>query len=345
MIRLLAVAALAVELVQPTPLRVRYENVLHAVSDAERTRALGELSQVAPQSLDDVRRLFDLFMRMPDPGVRSAVMASIERLTPASARQLEAGFAEYVKVSEPEARVFGMRGLARLKSPVGSAYIRDLAKGKFSKPTPEELELPSERDAWHVKFEALATLAAVEGPKAKSLVASHVERVPRVARIYAAHYWSDALAKLTQWKPDQRAEALRASVPFEDLKKTRAQMLAVVGNPKAPRDLRHELALKVGIVSEPAEVKQLLDEHAAAKDPDTKLFLLAALYATRDPQTVPLLREQALKNPDARTRLGTLVQLTDMLPPAESKRLLEEAAKTDPDPENKEEIVRLLKAR
>lgn len=341
MITLLAAAVLALDAAQPPSLAQLHETVLHTTEPAERAQALETLAATPPTTLQDLRRLFDLFMRYPEPAVRNPVMSSLERLTPASARALEMGFVEFLKVPEHEARLFGLRGLARLRSAAGSTLISELARAKFRKSSPEELELPSERDQWWITYEALNTLAAVAPAKARRLVASQAEKAPMVARIYAQHYWEDVLPKLAKWKPEQRGHALKANLSEEVVRKTRPKMLALVRDPKAPEDLRHRLAILVGLSSKPEEVAELLKEHEAGKD----LYILAALYASRDPQTVPLVRTVALQDPDPRRRMGSLVHLEDMLPPADFKALLIEAEKTDSDPENKEEIARLLKQR
>ena len=80
--------------------------------------------------------------------------------------------------------------------------------------------------------------------------------------------------------------------------------------------------------------RSLLAERAKAAGGD-RLLLDTALFATRSPKAVPVLVDYAKNAQDAQTRAGTLFQLSEMLPPAEYRGLLEWAAKNDPDPENK----------
>lgn len=326
----------------PPSLRGLHAEALEAIRSEDRGRVLARLNGVAPRSLDDLRLLYDLYERFPAPADRGHVISSLDALTPDYAPVLEAGFIEFLKMEEVGPRLFGLKGLSRLRSKGGSALVRTLAKRKFRVADPAELALPTERDEWWLTYEALDALAAIEGDKARSLVASQAAKAPRAARIHAFHYWEKTLPLLKTWKPAQRAEALRANVPLEDLRKTRTAMQGMVDDKKVTREVRHKLALHLGAVAGPREVAQLLKDREAAADPDTKLFLTSALFASRDPQTVPLIKSMAAEHPDPRTRIGSLLQLMDMLPPAEGRALLEAAHKNDPDAENRERIKDLL---
>jgi hypothetical protein len=343
MIHLLLAGFLAAgEFSSPPSLRRLHAAALDAIRPEERAKVLVKLNGVPPSTLDDLRLLYDLYERFPSPADRSYVVSSLDALTPAAAPALEAGFIEFLKMEEVGPRLFGLKGLSRLRSKAGAPVVRSLAKRKLQAADPAELVLPTERDEWWLTYEALDALAAIEGEKARSLVLSQAAKAARAARIHAFHYWEKTLPLLKTWKPEQRVEALRASVPVEDLKKTRAAMQAMVGDPKVSREVRHKLALHLGVIAGPEEVAQLLKDREAAQDPDTKLFLTSALYASRDPQTVPLIKQLAAEHPDPRTRVGSLLQLIDMLPPAEARALLETALKNDPDAENQDRIKDLL---
>ena len=137
-------------------------------------------------------------------------------------------------------------------------------------------------------------------------------------------------------------QALKAPADVQSLRLTRPILLQKVLDAKTDRDVRHELALKLGHCSTPEEISGLLAEYEGAKDPDTKLMLSASLFTSRSPQVIPLLRRHAQEAPEARTRLGALVQLIDMLGPEPARADLEWSAKNDPDAENRKEASALL---
>lgn len=352
MIRLLLSAALltafAGELPVGSPdLRTLHDTVLESTSNKERALALRQLAQTAPRGLRDLPLLFDLFMRHPTPETRTAVLDCLALLGPESSH-LEPGFLELIKLPEPEAVLLGIKGLARLKSQRAVPELRKIVKSRFKARNAADLPLPGERNEWWLRYEALSALADIEGPKAFSLVKSKIDETPAAARILASSYWEEALPLILSWskKPEtvERAhEALRASPATAVLRRTREPMLAALRDSKIDRETRHQLALKIGPTSQPEEVAQLLKEHAASSNPETKLMLLAALFSSRDPQTTPLLKEIAKSDGDPRTRIGSLIQLKDMLPAQEFRPLAEAMAKDDPDAENRELAASLLK--
>jgi hypothetical protein len=328
-------------------LRALHDTVLESTDNNEKALALRQLSQTAPTSLRDLPMLFDLFMRHPTPQARAAVLDCVALLGPESSH-LEPGFLEFVKLTEPEAVLLGIKGLARLKSQRAVPELRKIVKGRFKARNAADLPLPGERNEWWLRYEALSALADIEGPKAFSLVKSKIDETPAAARILASAYWEQALPLILSWSKDpetlERAhEALRSSPTAAVLRRTREPMLAALRNSKVDREVRHQLALRIGLTSEPEEVAQLLKEHAASADPETKLMLSAAIFASRDPQIVPLLKEHAKSNDDPRTRIGSLLQLKDMLPEQEFRPLAEAMAKDDPDAENREMAASLLK--
>jgi hypothetical protein len=165
----------------------------------------------------------------------------------------------------------------------------------------------------------------------------------------ALHLWKESLPDIVKWSGGKGAakerahEALTAEVPVSALRQTRARMLAILRDPKADRELRHQFALKTGICSTPEEIDELLAEEASAGNPEIRLSLRAALFASRSPRTVPWLKSLAAHDPDPKMRMGALLQLRLLLSPAELHPLLDAAAAKDPDPDNRQSAEGLLK--
>lgn len=351
MIRLLlcaaALSASTAELSVADDLRILHDTVLSTVDPREKSRSLRQISQNAPKTLGDLPLLFDVFMRDASRQARSAVLDSIALLGPESSH-LEPGFLEFLKLSEPEAALFGMKGLARIKSPRAAAELRKIAKTRFKAPRAADLALPNERNEWWLIHEALSALADIEGPKAFPFIKSKVSQTPAAARILAVSDWEKTLPLILHWskngKTMERAhEALRAAPSIQAVRRARPAMLTALRDPRTEREVRHQLALKIGLSSEPAEVARLLQEHATATDPETKLMLSAALFASRDPQIIPLLKDYARSHGDVSTRIGCLIQLKSMLSPEEFRPLAEAVAQDDADPENRELAASLLR--
>lgn len=339
--------ALAGEL-PPTPnIRMLHDTLLESLDGREKEKAVGQLALTPPNSLRDLPLLFDLFMRIPNQKTRTAVLASISHIGPENS-YLEPGFLEFLKLQDPEAVLFGAKGLTQLRSKRAIPQLRGLLKGRFKASSVEDLPLPGERNEWWLRYEALNALAIIEGPTAFDLVKSKVDETPAVARIMAAVYWKKTLPLILLWAKkettlDRAHEALRASGSTADLRDTRELMLSAIRDPKLEREVRHQLALKVGATSKPEEVAALLKEQAAAAAPETKLMLMAALFASRDPQIIPLLKEQVRANPDAQARMGTLLQIRDMIPADDFRVLAQAMAKDDADADNRKDAAALLK--
>ncbi len=172
---------------------------------------------------------------------------------------------------------------------------------------------------------------------------------PQVARLIGQYLWTDALPLIVRWNAGEPAEkeraieALEAPTSAAVLRPSRAAMLAVVADPKQDAELRHKLAIKVGLCSMHDEVAGLLKSYDEASDPYLKRLYAAAAFASRDPQAVPLLTKFAKEDPQPNVRAGARVQLKDMLPPAEYRAVLEWAAKNDPDADNRDIAQRELK--
>lgn len=329
----------------PPDIRTLHDTALESIDNKEKSRAIQQIAMTPPASLRDLPLLFDLFMRVPDPAAREAVLASVALIGPESS-YLEPGFLEFLKLQEPEAVLFGAKGLTRLKSKRAVSELRRLIKGRFKARSAEDLSLPGERNAWWLRYEALNALALIEGPGAFETVKAKVDETPAVARIMASVYWKRTLPLILLWSQraatlDRAHEALRSSGSTADLRETRGLMLSALRDPKVEREVRHQLALKVGVTSKPEEVAELLKEHAAAADPDTKLMLMAALFASRDPQIIPLLKEQARSNPDPQVRMGSLIQIKDMIPAEDFHALAQAMAKDDADADNRKEAASL----
>ena len=324
------------------------EAFVSAVDDAPRRAALEQLARTPPESLRDVSSLFDLYTRFSQGGPREAVMSSLDRLDERSI-SLEPAFVEYIKLNESEARIFGIHGALRLRAPRALPLIRKLAEKRFEHRSPGESPVLSDKNAWWAQFAALDALAQWQGAPVLPLLRKKAGEAPMVARIMAEHLWKDSLPDIIGWAGGRGAakerahEALTAEVPNSALRATRARMLAVLRDPKADRELRHQFAIKVGLCSTPEELDLLLADEAAAKDPEVKLSLRAALFASRSPRTVPWLKSLTAKDPDPKMRMGALLQLRLLLTAAELRPLLEEAAAKDPDADNRQSAEGLLK--
>ena len=326
-----------------------HDRFVQAIDDDSRRAILEEIIRTHPQSLRDIKSLFDLFIRFPQPAVRDAVMISVRRLDPSDAG-LEPAFLEYLKLSDSEARIFGINGVFRLRSLRALPLIHTIAEQRFSVKSPGESPILSDKNIWWTQYEALSVLAQWQGAQALPLLRSKAREAPAVARLMAMYLWKESLPDIIKWAgsrgsgAERANEALTANVPLPALRETRTEMLRILRDPKSDRELRHQLAIKVGISSAPEEIDSLLAEQAAAKDPETRLTLSAALFASRSPKTIPWLKKISSEDQDPRIRLGGLVQLRLLLPPAELRPFLEAASAHDPDPDNRQSAEEMLKA-
>ena len=333
--------------VAPPSVRELRDAFVESVETDKKRQALARLAQTPPQSLGDVEALYDLFMRFPDETVRAATLDSLNRLTPA-AQAAEPLVLRYIAQEEPESKLFGIKAAVKLHSTAAVPSIRKIAQRKFAQARADEAARPSDRNAWWTQYEALAALAQLEGEKALPLLEKKAKEAPPVARLMAMYLWPRSLPKVAAWsgagarEQAMAAAALDAPIPLSALRATREKMLALVRDPKAPPELRHQLALRVGTSSTPEEVGALVKEQDAAADPALKRLLAAAIFASRDSQAAPLLLKYAKEDPQPGVRAGARLQLRDLLPPAEYRSLLEWAAQSDPDPENRETAKREL---
>ena len=330
-----------------------HQSFIEAVDDEGRQAALDALMRTRPISTKDTTALFDLFMRFPDTRVREACLSSLAQLDPNSPH-LEGLFFGYLDQPETEAVLFGLKGALKIRSAKSLPKIKAIAKRPFPFPSVEDAALVSERNIWWLRYEALAAVAQWEKAASLPLLKQQARKVPAVARIMGMFLWPESLGLFEDWARSRRAprremarQGLGAPAPLEAVRATRADLLRILRDAKAPRDLRHPVALKLGLSSREDEVDALIQEYAAVKgkDDESQLMYLAALFATRSPKVVPLLTETARTHANPRTREGARHQLRDMLPAKDYRALLEWTAASDPDPDNRQEAELELRGR
>ncbi len=303
------------------------ENFLAATTDADRAANLDELAKTPPTSAQDVSALFDLFYRFPNKDLRRKVMESLAMIPPDSP-QLEPLFLSYMSQPEPAAQIFGINGAFRLHAPKALPILRKIAERKFSSEHSNTITVLAQRNAWWVQYEALSALAQWQGPKVYKLVLRKSEESPEVARLLGRYYWTRALPKIRKWATsddpgtrERAAEAAGAPISRGQARATRDAMLAIVRNPKAARETRHRLALKIGASSTDDEVSALIKEHDASPPAD-RLIWAAAVFASDSANAIPLLVRYAKESPDKIDRDGARRQLQLMVGPEKTAALL-----------------------
>ncbi|OGR94630.1 MAG: hypothetical protein A2V88_14685 [Elusimicrobia bacterium RBG_16_66_12] len=309
------------------------ERYMSSLEDAEKTKALEVLAKTAPASGQDVAALFDLFSRDQNAVVRQAVMDSLALISRGSP-QLEPLFVSYLKQPEPEAQLFGVNGAFRLRSREALPLVRDIAKRRFAAAHVNDTAVLTERNAWWAQYEALSVLAQWEGEKALPLIGKKADESPEVARLLGRFFWRQTLPEMRKWTESKDPKiqrkaiaAARASIEPADARATRDAMMALIRDPKVDEELRHQLALKVGVSSDDAEAETLVEEHDKAADTPTRLLWAAAAFASRSRKVVPLLVRYAKQSSDEQWRASSKIQLLDMLGEAQTKTLLEDAKK------------------
>lgn len=332
----------------PPTLATICENFLFADEPDRRMRLLQEIARTPIVTPNDAAKALEVFAREPDDQTRAAVLSSVELADPNNPG-LEQAFASMIASGEPEPLIVGLRGAARLRSAAARPMIVKLAKKKFKARRPGDLPFVSERDGWLAQYEAVYALARIDGDRAFDLVKNKTRQAPALGQVLASMYWEKALPLVAQWaaskdsKDAERAnEAMSAPVPTPALRAAREKMLALVRDPKTPRTLRHNLALKTGFSSTEAEAEALTAEHDKTADEETRLMLAAAVFASRTRAAVPLLTKYLKENADPRLRAGARRQLRDTLPDAEYLPLLKWAAESDADPALRAEAAQEL---
>ena len=310
---------------------------------------LDQLRRTAPVSARDVESLFDIFSHYSDAEVRRTVMDSLDLMDP-QAMQLEPVFLALLKQPEPEAVLIGIRGSLKLHSPAALPLIEKLARKKLPIDDPSQAVLVSKRNAWWNQYQALDALAQWRPDEAEPILLDRSRKAPRLARLLAKDYWPDALPRLAVWMMGDAAdqaraqEALAQEVPADALRKARPRMLQLLREGKTPGELRHQLAIRIGLSSQEDEVAALLKEHDALTDAKDKLYFETALFATRSPQVAPLLIGYAKGNPAAAARAGARIELKELLDASHYREIVDWAAKNDPDAQNRQDAAKELAA-
>jgi hypothetical protein len=332
--------------VNPTEL---HDQFVESVDEVGKMKLLEKLARTPASTTRDVQSLFDLFMRFPDSQVRDAALASLS-LTNFQSPDLDVLLVHYLQQPESEAKIFAIKGAVRCRDSRALPLIKAIAEKKFSFKSAGDADLLSDKNAWWVQYEALAALAQWTGQDAMPLLTKKTEQAPEVARLIGRYLWKDSLPVLLGWAnggstldQDRARAGLAAPAPTPELRKTRDRMLAVLRDTKAPREARHQLALKIGLSSTHEEVEALLKEYQNQKSEEDKLMFKAALFASRDNAVIPLLKETAKEDGEARNRAGAIIELKDMLPPKELKTVLDWSLANDPDPDNRDLVEHELR--
>ena len=305
------------------------DRFIEATNAAERTTVLDQIAKTSPVSGQDVAQLFDLFSRFTDAYTRDSVMASLSRLAPGNP-QLEPLFMTYLRQPEPEAQLFGINGAFRLRARAALPIIRSIAGRKFSASSVTENNMMSERNNWWTQYEALSALAQWEPEKSLPLLERKGQESAKVGSLLGRYYWRQTLPKLHAWSNEghliasERA-ALAAAAPIDlaDARATRAQMLALFRDPKIDAEIRHSLALKIGVSSDDAEASVLVSEHDAVKNDAERLLWATAAFSTRSPKVIPLLVRYAAQTGNEALSKGATAQLVDMVGEAEARSLID----------------------
>lgn len=315
--------------VAPASVTVLKDRFIEAVNAPERTRVLDQIAKTAPVSGQDVAQLFDLFSRFTDTYTRDSVMASLARLAPGSP-QLEPIFLNYLRQPEPEAQLFGVNGAFRLRARAALPMIRAIAERKFGASSVTENNVMSERNSWWTQYEALSALAQWEPEKSYSLLESKGRESAKVGALLGRYYWKQTLPKLRDWSgsgdliaSELAALAVAAPIDLADARATRVQMLALLRDPKVDAEIRHHIALKIGVSSNDEEAEALVREHDAVKNGTDRLFWATAAFSTRSPKIIPLLVRYARQTGDEAMRTGATAQLIDMVGEAEARSLID----------------------
>lgn len=305
------------------------DRFIEAGSSAERTKILDQIAKTAPVSGQDVAHLFDLFSRFTDAYTRDSVMASLARIAPGSP-QLEPLFMTYLRQPEPEAQLFGVNGAFRLRARAALPMIRAIAGRKFAASSVTENNMMTERNAWWTQYEALSALAQWEPEKSYSLLESKGLESAKVGALLGRYYWKQTLPKLRAWSEsgdliasERAALAVAAPIDLAVARETRAEMLKLLRDPKVDAEIRHHMALKVGVSSTDEEAAALVAEHDAAKTGADRLYWAAAAFSSRSPKVIPLLVRYAAQTGDEAMRKGAAAQLNDMVGEAEAGKLID----------------------
>lgn len=322
-------ATAAVAPVYRPSVTVLKDRFIEATNGEERTKILDQIAKTAPVTGQDVAHLFDLFSRFTDAHTRDSVMASLARLTPGSP-QIEPLFMTYLRQPEPEAQLFGVNGAFRLRSRAALPMIKVIAERKFGASSVTENNMMSERNSWWTQFEALSVLAQWEPEKSLPLLERKGKESAKVGALLGRYYWKQTLPKLRAWSTasdilsNERATlAAKAPIDLADARATRDQMLALFRDPKIDTEIRHALALKIGMSSTDEEAEALVKEHDAASNDVERIFWATAVFSTRSAKIIPVIVRYARQTAEETMRNGATSQLIDMVGEAEAHRLID----------------------
>lgn len=305
------------------------DRFIEATNGDERTKILDQIAKTAPVSGQDVAQLFDLFSRFTDTYTRDSVMASLALIAPGSP-QIEPLFMTYLRQPEPEAQLFGVNGAFRLRSRAALPMIKAIAERKFGASSVTENNMMSERNSWWTQYEALSVLAQWEPEKSLSLLESKGKESAKVGALLGRYYWKQTLPKLRAWSgasdllSNERAIlAAKAPISLADARATRAEMMSLFRDPKIDTEIRHALALKIGVSSNDEEAGALVKEHDAAANDVERMFWATAVFSTRSPKIIPVLVHYARQTTEETMRNGATSQLIDMVGEAEARNLID----------------------
>lgn len=305
------------------------ERFLETTSAENKTAILGEIARTAPRTGQDIANLLDLFTRYSDSYTRRSIMDSLAKIGPGNP-QLEPLFLTYLKQPEPDAQLFGVNGAFRLRSRPALPLIREIAERKMTAKEGSETGMLSERNSWWTQYEALSALSQWEPEKSYALVDAKAYESPKVAALLGRYYWKKTLPRLRGWSEsgklgdaERASQAVAAPIEMADARDTRVEMISLLKDPKVDSDIRHQLALKVGLSSTEDEIEELIKAHDAAPSDAEKLYWATAVFITRSRKAVPLLVRYAHKTGEPVQAKGAADQLKDMLGPAEAAALLD----------------------
>jgi len=299
----------------------------------EQARLLEFIGKTKPVSDRDIRSLLNLYNRHPRR-VRGAIQKSLRHLSERDAH-FDPFFVMLLHQPDTSFQAFGMLGALQIRSEAALPTIQRLAG--------RSLDRPDYPDEVAITLQALRILAAWKAPGGLRALQKQTEEFPEVANLIALHYWQEAIADIIRWSESKKSAfneraraAWKADVPVSDLRATRAKLKELVLNEKLQALTRHQASIKLGLASskddEAAELIRLREE---AGDEKTKLYLLTAIFATRNQKAVPLLIEHAKTHPAAINRAGALAELKDLLNQEEYVELLRWMLKNDVDQENR----------
>jgi hypothetical protein len=119
-------------------------------------------------------------------------------------------------------------------------------------------------------------------------------------------------------------EVSGAPIEQEQARTTREDMLAILKNAATDEEVRHRLALKIGACSTNEETEMLVILHDQASNDRDRLLWAAAIFASHQPASVPILARYARQSPDPLTRAGARTLLVDQIGEEATVKLLNE---------------------